>query len=135
MYPRFFPVEPALDGGKGRTKNIFCRMLAIIAVLLVAIPAVAGTWTPNNFIYKPSLGARGEGEKKTFDTGLDRIDARLGKEIWVGDPGSGTTLQDAVTAIGSNKVFFSPSGKGVCSCQPRAVIRLTSHTKLQSNDN
>lgn len=90
---------------------MFRRMLAIITVLLVAIPAVAGTWTPNNFIYKPSPGARGEGEKKTFDTGLDRIDARLGKEIWVGDPGSGTTLQDAVTAIGSNKAMLRiPAG-------------------------
>jgi hypothetical protein len=87
------------------------RMLAIIAVFLVAIPAVAGTWTPNNFIYKPSLGARGAGEKATFDTGLDRIDARLGKEIWVGDPGSGTTLQSAVTAIGSTPTILRvPAG-------------------------
>ena len=90
---------------------MFRRMLAIIAVLLVAIPAVAGTWTPNNFIYKPSPGARGEGEKKTFDTGLDRIDARLGKEIWVGDPLYGTTLQDAVTTIGTNKAMLRiPAG-------------------------
>ena len=62
------------------------RTLAIIGVLLLAIPAVAGTWTPNSFIYKPSTGARGEADKKTFDSGLDRVDARLGKEIWVGDP-------------------------------------------------
>jgi hypothetical protein len=87
------------------------KMLAIIAVLLVAIPAVAGTWTPNNFIYKPSLGARGEAEKQTFDTGLDRIDARLGKEIWVGDPGYGTTLQSAVTAVGGNQALLKiPAG-------------------------
>ncbi len=81
---------------------MFRRMLAIIAVLLMAILAAAGTWTPNNFLYKPSAGARGEAEKKNFDNGLDQIDQRLGKEIWVGDPGRGTTLQGAVTGIGGN---------------------------------
>lgn len=83
----------------------------ITGILLLAIVAVAGTWTPNNFIYKPSTGARGEGEKTTFDSGLDRVDARLGKETWVGDPGNGTTLQEAITAIGGNQATLRiPSG-------------------------
>jgi hypothetical protein len=82
------------------------RTLAIIGVLLLALPAVAGTWTPNNFIYKPSIGARGEVEKQTFDSSLDRIDARLGKVIWVGDPNYGSTLSSAITAIGANNVIL-----------------------------
>jgi hypothetical protein len=81
-------------------------MLTIIAVFLVAILAAAGTWTPNNFLYKPGTGARGEAEKKTFDIGLDRIDARLGKEIWVGDPNYGATLQTAITAIGATATIL-----------------------------
>jgi len=80
---------------------MFRRMLAIIALLLVAILAMAGTWAPNNFLYKPGAGARGEVEQKTFEGGLDRVDQRLGKEIWVGDPNLGGTLQTAVAALGS----------------------------------
>jgi hypothetical protein len=108
---RFFPVEPVSGGGKGRTKNMFRRMLAISCVLSVAILAVAGTWTSNNFLYKPATGARGEGEQKIFESGLERVDQRLGKEIWVGDPGYGTTLQDAITGIGSNQASLRiPAG-------------------------
>lgn len=58
-------------------------------------------WTQNQFIYKPSLGARGAAEKTTFDAGLDRIDTRLGKEIWLGDPLYGSSLADAISAIGA----------------------------------
>jgi hypothetical protein len=87
------------------------RMLVIIGVLLLAIPAVAGTWTSNSFLYKPSTGARGEAEKNTYDSGLDRVDVRLGKEIWVGDPNYGATLQSAVTAIGNNQALLRiPAG-------------------------
>ncbi|MBM4273040.1 MAG: right-handed parallel beta-helix repeat-containing protein [Deltaproteobacteria bacterium] len=63
--------------------------------------AWAGVLTSNGFFYKPGLGARGEQEKGSYDSGLDRVDARLAKEIWVGDPNYGTTPQDAITAIGS----------------------------------
>lgn len=80
------------------------RTVAIIAVLLSIIPAVAGTWTTNGFIYKPALGARGTTEKDTYDTGQDRLDARLGKQVFIGDPNYGTTLAAAITAIGSSKV-------------------------------
>jgi hypothetical protein len=87
------------------------RMLAIIGLLGVASLSIAGTWTSNNFLYKPSTGARGETEKQTFENGLDQIDQRLGKEIWVGDPGRGTTLQSAVTSVGGNQTLLRiPSG-------------------------
>lgn len=66
---------------------------------------LAGDWTAHGFIYKPSPGARGTVEKSQYDSGQDRVDARLNKEIWVGDPGSGPTdfdtIPHAVTKIGS----------------------------------
>ena len=45
-----------------------------------------GTYTPQHFFYKPRLGARGYPQKNLFDLSLDQVDARLAKEIWVGDP-------------------------------------------------
>ncbi len=74
-------------------------------------PVLAGDWTANGFIYKPSLGARGTVEKNRYDSGQDRVDARLNKEIWVGDPNYGTTIQDALTVIGSNQAILRvPAG-------------------------
>jgi hypothetical protein len=91
--------------------NMLRTLVAISFLLWAAIPAVAGTWTPNNFLYEPSLGAKGEIEKNLFDTGLERVDKRLGYEIWVGDPKYGSTLQAAVTAIGGNQaVLRIPAG-------------------------
>lgn len=92
------------------------RISALILVWLLTggftLPAWAGALTTNKFFYKPSLGARGDNEKKSFEASLDRIDARLGKEIWVGDPNYGTTLQDALAAIGTtNKTILRiPAG-------------------------
>jgi hypothetical protein len=82
------------------------RTLAVIGVLFLTMPVFAGTWTSNNFLYKPGTGARGESDKKIFDSGLDRVDTRLGKEIWVGDPNYGPTLPDAVSAIGGNRAIL-----------------------------
>ena len=70
-------------------------------LFLVLAICFNGTWTTNEFGYKPSLGARGTTEKGYFDSGLDRIDTRLGKVVWVGDPKYGTTVQTALTAIGT----------------------------------
>jgi len=73
--------------------------------------ADTGATTTNGFLYKPPLSARGQTEKNTFDAGLNRVDARLGKETWVGDPNYGATFQAAVTAIGSNNVILRvPAG-------------------------
>ena len=99
-------------------KRISALILGLLVTAVCTFPAGAGTLTTNKFLYKPSLGARGDSEKQTFDAGLDRIDARLGKEIWVGDPNYGATLQDAITAIGSAQVILrvpagSYSGSGL----------------------
>ena len=74
-------------------------------------PVLAGDWTAHGFLYKPSLGARGTAENGRYDSGQDRVDERLNKEIWVGDPNYGTTIQDALTAISSNQAILRvPAG-------------------------
>ncbi len=73
-------------------KKMGLRLLGLSAIFLLFAQATAGIWTGDSFLYKPSLGARGEAEKNTFDSGLDRVDARLGKEKWVGDPSLGNTI-------------------------------------------
>jgi hypothetical protein len=82
------------------------KVVALIWIFAITCQAVAGEWTANHFIYKPSLGARGATEKNNYDTGQDRIDSRLGKEIWVGDPLYGDTLQESLSVIGSQKVIL-----------------------------
>lgn len=88
-----------------RTWLLWCLVFFSVGI------AFAGTWTSNEFVYKPSTGARGADEKSTFDAGMDRVDARLAKEIWIGDPNYGNTLQDAKTAIGANQLILRvPAG-------------------------
>ena len=66
--------------------KVLSLLLNLLMAVVFALPTWAGTLTTNEFLYKPSLGARGATEKNTFDAGLDRVDARLSKQIWVGDP-------------------------------------------------
>ncbi|HEX9883870.1 MAG TPA: right-handed parallel beta-helix repeat-containing protein [Desulfobaccales bacterium] len=92
-------------------KNWVARLLILGAISFLMTEARAGSWTAHEFIYKPALGARGTTEKNTFDSGLDRVDARLGKQVWVGDPNYGATLQNAITAIGSTACTLNvPAG-------------------------
>ena len=96
-------------------KRISVLLLGLLLTGVFTLPAWTGTLTTNKFFYKPSLGARGDTEKKSFDASMDRIDARLGKEIWVGDPNYGTTFQDAITAIGTSQQNHSQdSGRRPC---------------------
>ena len=84
-------------------------------LLALAIPAylqpVTGTWTANNWLFKLALGDKGPAAKTQLDTGLNQVDARLAKEIWVGDPNCGTTLQGAITTIStSSATLHVPPG-------------------------
>jgi hypothetical protein len=93
-------------------------ILGLVLSAVFTLPAWAGTMTSNKFLYKPNLGARGAIDKKDFDAGLDRLDARLAKEIWLGDPNYGPTIQDAITAIGSSQVILRiPAGAHVVTSQ------------------
>jgi len=87
-------------------KRIGALIIGLLLISVSTLPAGAGTLTTNKFLYKPSLGAKGQTEKNTFDAGLDRVDVRLAKEIWVGDPNYGSTLQEAVTAIAGNQAIL-----------------------------
>ena len=92
-------------------KQRIIKVMALVLVIMAACQAWGGEWTENGFIYKPSLGARGASEKGVYDSSLDRMDARLGKEIWIGDPNYGSTIQSAVMAIGSNNTILRiPAG-------------------------
>ncbi len=92
-------------------KRVAAAILSLLLISVCSYPAFSGTLTTNEFLAKLRLGARGETEKNAFDAGLDRVDARLGKEIWVGDPKYGSTFQQAVTAIGATPAILRvPSG-------------------------
>jgi hypothetical protein len=85
-------------------------LFGLLGSILLTTQVMAGTWTANEFLYKPDLGARGVAEKSHYDTGLDRIDARLGKTIWVGDPKYGATLQTTITAIDTTACILRVPG-------------------------
>lgn len=92
-------------------QHFVVRVATIMMLLALAALVQAGNWTSNKFFYKPHIGARGQVEYDKFNTGVDRVDARLGKEIFLGDPNYGPTLSDALTAIGSNEVTLTiPAG-------------------------
>lgn len=86
-------------------------LLIFLLVLGCALPARGGSPTTNDWLYLPGVGARGTAEKTLFDAGLERVDARLAKEVWVGDPNYGSTLQAAITAIGATPAILRvPAG-------------------------
>lgn len=86
-------------------------ILALGWLIFLSVSGWAGTQTPNGFLYKPDVGARGTAEKNLYDAGLDRVDTRLGKEIWVGDPNYGSTLQEAVAAVGGIQAILRVPAK------------------------
>jgi hypothetical protein len=89
----------------------------------MAVVATAGTWSDNQFFYKPDLGARGPEEKANFDTGLARVDAHLGKYKTLGDPNY-STLAQALTTIGSNQVTLTI---------PAGTVAVSSNTVIPAN--
>lgn len=66
-----------------------------------------GVDTTNGFFYLPDIGASGTTEKGLYDAGQQRADTRLGYQVWVGDPNYGNTLEDCITAIGSDAVTLN----------------------------
>ena len=78
-------------------KNRYLWLLGL-AVLMLCSQVYGGTWTPNQFFYKPSLGARGMTEKNNFNIGMEGVDTHLGKYKTLGDPGH-STLAEALATI------------------------------------
>lgn len=86
-------------------------LLALLSTLFLVVQVMAGTWTTNNFLYKPAIGARGDDEKAKFDSGLNRVDSRLANEKWLNDTLYNGNLGTAITSIGSAKTVLSiPAG-------------------------
>ncbi len=104
-------------------KQRFIRLAGIISLVLITAVATAGTWSDNQFIYKPDLGARGPSEKANFETGLVRVDAHLGKYKTLGDPNY-TTLAQALTTIGSTQVTLTI---------PAGTVAVTGNTTIPAN--
>ncbi|MEJ2070467.1 MAG: hypothetical protein P8X58_08690 [Syntrophobacterales bacterium] len=101
------------------------KNLKFLGLLFCLVLVVAGTWTTNDFVYQPSLGARGAKEKSKFDTGLARVDSHLSKYKTLGDPGY-ATLSEALGTIGATDVtLVIPAGN----------FNLGSHTTIPSNVN
>ena len=98
-----------------KIKKYFFPLFVSAILLALATPAflqsLQGQWTPNNWLYKMALGEKGAPVKTAFDTGLNQVDARLAKEIWLGDPNYGTTLSATLIAIGASPAILRvPAG-------------------------
>jgi hypothetical protein len=107
-------------------KLLKIKSVVIIIAVCFAKIALAGVWASNNFVYKPNYGESGITSYNNFSSGLTRIDTRLGYEIWVGDPKYGTTLQDAVTTIGTMQVTLHLT---------RGTYSITSNLTIPTNIN
>lgn len=73
-----------------------------------------GANTANDWFYKPAYSEYGEDNLTLFNAGLDSIDARLAKEVWVGDP----RFADAADSTNMEKLS-------------NAVSQLTALTRLR----
>ena len=103
-------------------QRIKIALLPCLLVLLVLV--TAGTWSANDFFYQPSLGARGAEEKTHFDSGLERVDAHLGKYKTLGDPNY-ATLAEALTTIGTETE--------VTLTIPAGAVPITTNTTIPAN--
>lgn len=86
-------------------KKVWLSLLLVLGLAFQAYPQ-AGSWTTNNFMYKPPQSARGLTEYNTFHTGFQRVDTHLGAYKTLGDPGY-TTLAEAITTAGSNTTIIT----------------------------
>jgi len=101
------------------------RIFQLSILLLAAALLMAGTWTTNKFFYKPSIGASGQAQKDLFDTGMDRVDTRLGSVRYLGDQDY-TTIAEALTTIGSTETtLVIPAEQG--------SVALAGHTTVPAN--
>ena len=102
------------------TNSSFCHNLLKKSML---VEVKMGDYTSKQFFYKPGLGASGAVEKSYFDSGLERVDSRLGQEVWLGDPGyqfSGITLYK--NGINDDAPYFQAMLGRLGSSDPYTVV-------------
>jgi hypothetical protein len=86
-------------------------LLALVSTLFLVTQVMAGAWTSNNFLYKPTIGARGDDERAKFESGLNRVDSRLANEKWLNDSLYNGDLDTAISSIGTAQTVLSlPAG-------------------------
>jgi hypothetical protein len=87
------------------------KMMKVIVLIASIVGLCAGSWTSNNSLYKPFTGETNY--KANYGLGADRVDTRLSKEHYIGDP-SYPTLASAVSTIGPvSATIVLPAGSYV----------------------
>ena len=79
-------------------------ILALILLLCFASAWAQGTWQPKGFGYAPYRTAEGTDNNAATALSQARIDTRLGKDMYVGDPILGNTLQTSVAYLTANSI-------------------------------
>lgn len=76
----------------------------VIVLILAGVAWAAGSWSANQFSFKPQLTTQGTSDYANFNTSQDRIDARLAREIWVGDSNIAgySTLAEAIATLNAS---------------------------------
>ena len=103
------------------------KYLVLMIILLTASSAWAsGTWSANNFSYKPQLTTQGTTDYANFNTSQDRVDAKLAQIVSVGDPAYPTFAAAIATlnAAGTECVLRLPAG---------ATYAITANTTINGN--
>jgi hypothetical protein len=92
-----------------KTSNFLLPVLLLL--ISISLTPSAGAQTFEQSRCKPDLGAEEAAKKASFNSSSEPIAARFGKDIRVGDPAYGDTIQACISAIGANKVALRvPAG-------------------------
>ncbi len=92
-------------------KSVLLGLLLCLLIPTTARGVLNGTWTEHDFLFKLGYGAMDPPggpypNLEAWHESLNRVDARLAKEVWVGDPGYGPTFYEAVTSVGATNVIL-----------------------------
>ena len=92
-------------------------IIGLLLILLYSFNLAAGGDTASDQVLsEPGIATSSEAENENLSIGIDRVNARLAGEVWIGDPGYGHTIQSAIAAIGSKETTLRvPAGSHVVS--------------------
>ncbi len=86
--------------------------ISLIGALVAAsLSWAAGSWSARQINDQVLQTTQATPDYHNCNTSQDRVDACLEREVWLGDPNCGATMQAAVTAIGTRRVILRmPAG-------------------------
>ncbi|MCX5890969.1 MAG: hypothetical protein NTY36_16215 [Deltaproteobacteria bacterium] len=117
-------------------KVSYFLIVFLLVIFLGQVWADTGATSSHGFLYKPPLGARGQTEKNLFDAGLDRVDIRLGKEIWAGDPAIAAALGSPIEYASALTAALTTLGSTPCTLHiPRGTYTIPSDQAILANVN